>query len=54
MNDLIKTKTFWTGIAAIVTGIGTYIAGEINTAAFMELLSIGLIGIFLRHGVAKK
>jgi len=46
-KQLIESKTFWTGLATICTGIGLFVAGEQN---LQELLIsvIGCVFIVLR------
>jgi hypothetical protein len=51
--ELLKTKTFWTGLAGLMAGLGGYLSGE---AGGMEALQVGLTGlvaIFLRHGLSR-
>ena len=49
---MFKSKTFWTGMAAIATGIGFIFNGSPETGA--ELVVGGLVAIFLRHNMVKK
>ncbi len=51
MKELLKKKTFWAGVIAIVTAAGAYFMGEISLADMIQTVSTGLIGIFLRHGL---
>ena len=51
MKELLKSKTFYTGLAAIITGIGFMVNGSIETGA--ELITGGLIAIFMRHKLSK-
>ena len=46
-KKLIHSKTFWTGLATICTGVGLFVAGEQN---LQELLisGIGVVFIILR------
>lgn len=50
--EMIKSKTFWTGV---ITGVVS-IAGSFGLPLPDELLPglLGLMGIFLRMGLAKK
>lgn len=48
---LIKSKTFWTAIAAIATGVGFIVGGNIDTG--IELVAGGLIAIFMRNKLEK-
>lgn len=51
-KELARQKTFWAGLALIVTGIGTLVAdGE--TAKGIETIIAGIGLIFLRQAVAK-
>jgi hypothetical protein len=51
MKDLLKTKTFWGGIAAIATGIGLIATGDIPQG--VNAVVNGLIAIFVRDGIRK-
>jgi len=48
-----KQKTTWAGVAAAIGAIGAYLTGEVSLMAAGQLFFTGLIGIFLRQGVAK-
>ena len=48
-----KSKTFWTAIATIVTAAGGYAQGLMALPDSIEMIAIALIGLFLRHTVAK-
>ena len=50
-KPLYKAKTFWAGIAALVTAAGGYFTGDMIAADSLELAAIALIGIFLRDAV---
>jgi len=50
---LAKSKTFWTGIAAMVTAIGAKVTGEIETGVMLSTILTSLLAIFIRDGVAK-
>ena len=51
MKSLLKSKTFYTGIAAIVAGIILAFLGCWETG--VELIVGGLVAIFLRHNMPK-
>jgi hypothetical protein len=51
MKDLLKTKTFWGGIAAIATGVGFILTG--NVPEGINSVVGGLIAIFIRDGMLK-
>jgi len=53
MEQLFRSKTFWTGVAAIVTAVGGWAQGLMTAPDSLEMIAIALIGMFLRHGIAK-
>jgi len=46
-KKLTQSKTFWTGIATIFTGIGLYVSGE-QSLQDLIISGVGVIFIFLR------
>lgn len=53
VKSLLKTKTFWTGMAGLATAAGATAAGEMTTAQAIQTAITCLIGIFLRSGMIK-
>lgn len=53
MNELLKTKTFWTGVAGLITAIAAYCTGEMNAGAAIQTGIGSLMAIFLRDGMRK-
>jgi hypothetical protein len=53
MNETLKQKTTWTGIIAVIGAIGGFLSGEIILTDAIQIALTGLIGIFLRQGIAK-
>lgn len=51
MQSLLKSKTFWTGVGAVVIGTGMIIQGD-NDQGVQTILA-GLAMIFLRHSISK-
>ena len=51
MKQTIRTKTFWTALAAIATGVGLICAGDKPEG--VNLIAGGLMAIFLRDGIKK-
>lgn len=51
MKDLLKTKSFWTGIAAIATGIGLALGGDV--ADGLQTILGGVALITGRHAFQK-
>ena len=54
MNNLIKSKTVWTGIAGLVAAAGGFFTGEMDLGSAIQTGIISLLAIFLRHGIAKQ
>ncbi|MCF8033862.1 MAG: hypothetical protein K9K66_17600 [Desulfarculaceae bacterium] len=50
---LLKTKTFWTGVAALATAAGTYFGGEAGLWEAAQTALTGLVAIFLRSGLLR-
>lgn len=53
VKPLWKTATFWTGVGAIVTGVGGYAQDLMGAADSLEMIALALIGIFIRRGLPK-
>lgn len=51
--NILKSKTFWTGLGGIATAGAGYATGEFTSAAALQTALMGLMGIFLRLGMAK-
>lgn len=51
MQKLWNTKTFWGGIAAIVTGAGLIFTGDIPQG--INAIVSGVLAIFVRDGILK-
>ena len=46
MNKLFYTsKSFWTGLAGIITSVGLLLSGEITTGSFISELVPAVLGI---------
>lgn len=50
-KDLIKSKTFWTGIIMVASGVMAYLNGDQTQGINTALQGLGLV--FLRHAVSK-
>lgn len=46
-----QSKTVWTGIAGLVTAVGSYFTGTMDMANAIQTGLISLIGIFTRTGI---
>jgi hypothetical protein len=53
LMGLLKTKTFWVGLAAIFTAIGLAVSGEGSWGEVASAFIIGLGFITGRHAIAK-
>lgn len=53
MKSIIKTKTFWVGLAGIMGGIGAFMAGEITLATLIETEVVAFGIMTLRHTLKK-
>ena len=54
MKNLLKSKTFWTGVTAIVAAGTGYAAGELTGTAAIQTVFGALLAIFLRDGYNKR
>lgn len=50
-KETLKSKSFWGGIAAIATGIGLVVGG--NVPEGLQTIAGGVMAIFLRDAVTK-
>lgn len=53
MNGLLKTKTFWTAVAGVVSTIGAYYTGDVDKVTALQTVFGGLLAVFLRQGMLK-
>jgi hypothetical protein len=51
--DLMKSKTFWTGVSAILGAGGAYSSGDLSAAQAVQLGTTGALGVFLRMAISK-
>jgi hypothetical protein len=52
-KKLIKSKTVWAGVSAVIAAVGGYYTGQMDMAAAVQTGIGGLIAIFLRDGMTK-
>ena len=50
---MLKSKTVWTALAAIVGSVGAYFTGDMEFGEMLQLVVTSALAIFLRHGVKK-
>lgn len=53
MMKLLRTKTFWVGLAAVFTAVGLAVSGEGDWSEVVSTLIIGLGFITGRHALVK-
>jgi len=51
-KNILKTKTFWTGIAGLLAAASGYFTGDMSTGDAVQVALTSLIGIFLRSGIS--
>tara|TARA_B100000700_G_scaffold316287_2_gene405581 strand:+ start:276 stop:533 length:258 start_codon:yes stop_codon:yes gene_type:complete len=50
---MLKSKTVWTALAAILGAVGGYFTGELELGEMLQLVVTSGLAVFLRHGVKK-
>jgi len=50
---MLKSKTLWAAVTAIVGALGGYFTGEIEMGEMLQLVVTSSLAVFLRHGVKK-
>lgn len=53
LEILLRSKAFWASIGTLVAAGAGYFTGELSAGAALQMLSTGLIGLFLRDALAK-
>jgi len=53
-KELLRSKTAWTGIAAIVGAVGGYFTGTLPADVAIQTVVASLLAIFLRDGMIPK
>jgi len=51
IKTLLKTKTFWAGLASVGAGVGEIIAGSLSNG--LQLVLAGISVIFIRDAISK-
>ncbi len=54
MKTLSGKKTYFTAAAAVLTAIGAYVAGEVDTQTTVSSIFAALMAIFLRSGISSE
>jgi hypothetical protein len=50
---MLKSKTLWTGVTAIVGAVGAFFMEEIQLGEMLQIVVTSALAVFLRHGVKK-
>jgi|GEM_PF-1314349 len=50
---IIKTKTFWAAMTAIVASLEQVVTGQMNVVEGVQLVLPAVLALFLRDGMAK-
>jgi len=50
-KPLLRQKTFWAGLAGLITAAGTYHTGDMTAAQAIQTALGCLLAMFLRQGV---
>jgi hypothetical protein len=50
-GSIIKTKTFWGGVAMIMTGVGLVVTGDVPEG--VQTIGAGIVAIFMRQAIGK-
>jgi hypothetical protein len=52
IQELSKSKTFWTGLAGVLGAVGGFFTGEATAVQAIQLGITSLLAIFLRDAMA--
>ena len=50
---MLKSKTVWAGVTAVIGALGGYFTGEVELGAMLQIVVTSVLAVFLRHGVKK-
>jgi VIT1/CCC1 family predicted Fe2+/Mn2+ transporter len=53
IGNLMKSKTFWTGVLTVAGAGAAYQQGALPAAEALQSVSTGLLAIFLKMAIAK-
>ena len=51
IKELLKSKTFWAGIAGLIGAAGGYATGSIDVGSAVQTGLISVLSIFIRDGM---
>ena len=49
-KDILKSKTFWAGVLAVLGAVAGYLTGEMPLDAALSIAVPAIIGVFLKDG----
>jgi len=50
---MLKSKTLWASVTAIVGALGAWFTGNIELGEMLQLVVTAGLAVFLRHGIKK-
>ena len=50
---MLKSKTLWASVTAIVGAVGAWFTGDIELGEMLQLVVTAALAVFLRHGIKK-
>lgn len=50
-KELLKSKTFWAGVLALIGAVAGYLTGEMTVNEALAVAVPAVIGVFLKDGV---
>jgi hypothetical protein len=50
-KDILKSKTFWAGVLAVLGAVAGYLTGEMPLDAALSIAVPAVIGVFLKDGM---
>jgi len=50
---MLKSKTVWASVAAIIGALGAWFTGDIELGEMLQLIVTAGLAVFLRHGIKK-
>ncbi len=53
LEILLRSKTFWAAVTAIVGAAAGYFTGELTPSVAVQMVTTAVIGLFLRDGIAR-
>ena len=51
-DELLRSKTFWTGVSMALATVALYLAGQIGVPGLIGGIYLALVAVFLRDAVA--